>query len=167
MKQRTRFDFERTFTGMRGLIRTGNDEWDIRQAALGIPPATDVLEMHEIVFMERFVTDLGQHFQWIPKDERKHFATCDFYWVEQQAYIELKSTRSLTPKYSSVSSQIRQSVIKARKWNVEKRSFLLDLYGARITEKFIYQISHYNEKNPDNRISDLWLADERGLEKLI
>lgn len=172
MKTRTRYDLERSFTGMRGVADVGPDGWDTRQEAVGIPVALDVLEIHEIVFMERFVYDLGQHFVWIPRDEKTLGTTNDFYWVEQQTLVELKSTRSITPRYRSEASKIRTAVKKSIQnehhgKGVRKDSFLLDFYGTRLTRKILYQLSTYDEKNPDYVIRNLWYADEQGIHQLV
>ena len=66
-KKRASFKVEHDFTGMRDEKSLSKKGWDGRQKALGVPVDADVLEMHEIVFLEHFKS-LGQHYEWIPRD---------------------------------------------------------------------------------------------------
>ncbi len=76
-KNRSSWTIEKSFTGMRNEKSTSRRRTDRRQRALGIPTDWDVLEMHEIVFMEK-VQASGQHYDWIPKDEDTFKSTNDF-----------------------------------------------------------------------------------------
>lgn len=156
---------------MRDEPDVGDARWDARQEALGIPSSVDILEMHEIVFMEHFTRDLSQHFVWIPKDEENLRPTNDFYWIEQQTEVELKSTPAITPKYHSEANKIRIAVKKSlesddRGNRAQKESFVLDYYGTRLTRKLLYQLSTYNSRNPLYAVKQLWYANESGIHKL-
>lgn len=171
MKTRTCYDLEKSFTGMRDVADVGPAGWDARQEALGIPVDVDVLEIHEIVFMERFTHELGQHFVWIAKDEKSLGSTNDFYWLEQQVAVELKSTRAITPKYRSEASKIRTAVkssMESEKRGVGTRKdfFILDYYGTKLTRKILYQLSTFNDRNPDYAVKRLWYADKTGIHEL-
>lgn len=61
-KKRASFKVEHDFTGMRDEKSLSKKGWDGRQKALGVPVDADVLEMHEIVFLEHFKS-LGQHYE--------------------------------------------------------------------------------------------------------
>lgn len=169
-KNRSAFDIERKFSGMRDQNNVSEAEWDARQEALGIPVRYDILEPHEIVFMERFKA-LGYHFEWIPKDEKNFSSTNDFYWGELGKEVELKSTFSKKPKYSTESEKIRKAVKKSvtTKQNENgkrKTSFILDYYGTASIKKVISQLQKYNQRNPEYQIADLWYADNKGIHRI-
>ena len=157
-KTRASFSIESGFTGMRDETDMSRERWDARQTAIGIPPDVDVLEMHEIVFMERFVAS-GQHFKWIPKDETGFKPTNDFHWSELGLDVEIKGTTKRRPDYRTLASLIRKVSVKARESDVVKDSFILDLHGAVVSEKLIGQLAEYNRKNHVH-IRHLFIADD-------
>lgn len=164
-KQRTAFHIERGFTGMRNESSLSKKGWDNRQKALGIPLDLDVLEMHEIVFAERF-KKAGQHFNWIPRDVVEHTSTNDFYWKEQGYEIEVKSSRQKKPDYGAIAKNISKAVSKSSKNGTTKSSFLVDLTGYTAPEKLVHQLEQYNAKHAGNQIKHLWLFDNVGLREL-
>ena len=120
--------------------------------------------------MERFKA-LGYHFEWIPKDEKNFSSTNDFYWGELGKEVELKSTFSKKPKYSTESEKIRKAVKKSvtTKQNENgkrKTSFILDYYGTASIKKVISQLQKYNQRNPEYQIADLWYADNKGIHRI-
>lgn len=157
-KQRASWEVEKAFTSMNGEKSLSRRAWNRRQRAIGIPTDWDVLEMHEIVFMERFAA-AGQHFKWIPKDETEFKPTNDFHWEERGLDVEVKGTTKRRPDYRTLASLIRKASVKASKSGVTKDSFILDLHGASISDKLISQLSEYNKKN-HLHIKHLFIADD-------
>ena len=99
--------------------------WDDRQKRLGIQPSIEVLECHEIVFLERFAK-LGETFKWISKSDVGK-STNDFLWESHGTETELKTLSST--KYSAASRRISNAVTSAaEKHHVTKDVFILD-YG--------------------------------------
>ncbi|MBF9694105.1 hypothetical protein [Bifidobacterium dentium] len=164
-KKRAPFSVERDFTGMRKEKSLSKKGWDGRQKALGISVDSDVLEMHEIVFLEHFKS-LGQHYEWIPRDTLGHKSTNDMEWVEQGLVCEVKSSRQKRPDYGSISKNISKAVSKAELHGVVKDSFIVDLTGYAAPEKLINQLAGYNAKHKKNRIKRLFLLDANGLREL-
>ena len=164
-KKRAPFSVERDFTGMRKEKSLSKKGWDGRQKALGISVDSDVLEMHEIVFLEHFKS-LGQHYEWIPRDTLGHKSTNDMEWVEQGLVCEVKSSRQKRPDYGSISKNIPKAVSKAELHGVVKDSFIVDLTGYAAPEKLINQLAGYNAKHKKNRIKRLFLLDANGLREL-
>lgn len=156
-KKRSAWEKEKDFVGMKGVASADSSVWDKRQKAIGIPADVDVLEMHEIVFMEKFKA-LGQHFEWIPKDEKGRTPTTDFLWIEKSSQIELKGVRRI--RYSSIAGQISKAVSKAANNKYKstiKDSFLIDLGENKVPEKLIRQLERYNINNPEATIKKLWV----------
>lgn len=163
-KIRAPFSTEMRFTGMKGQSGVSDAEWDRRQEALGIPIDLDVLEMHEIVFMERFKNDWGQHFVWIPKDDKTLRPTNDFYWGEKEAKVELKAFQR--PTEAKVFGRIRNAVRSANDKHVTKDCFMVDLTGVppKQVGKLFNQLSKYNIAHPGEKISHLYIASDGGKE---
>lgn len=157
-KNRSSWTIEKSFTGMRNEKSISRRAWDRRQRALGIPTDWDVLEMHEIVFMEKFKAS-GQHYDWIPKDEDTFKSTNDFLWTEQGIEVELKSFQN-QPKYGKIAANIRKSVKNANKLDVTKDSFIVDLGGTTVSDKLRRQLADYNINNPEARIKRLFVMDD-------
>lgn len=140
-RRRASWQLEKRLLSMKGQASISKKGWDARQKKLGIPISHDVLEMHEIVFLERF-SSLGNHYQWIPKD-RNGKPTNDFYWEEQAADFELKSMSTL--KYRSVADRIKRATSKASSQQVVKDSFIIDCGDADIPDKLLRQLARYNQ----------------------
>lgn len=159
-KNRASFSLEKAFTGMRGERSLSKRAWDKRQKALGIPLDWDVLEMHEITFMERFAS-LGNHYEWIPKDDSsEHKPTNDFHWVEMGLDVEIKGTKKQHPRCDTFAKSISRAVMKAARKGVVKDSFILDASGSKIAEKELIRLAEYNVRHPDARIAHLFYFDD-------
>ena len=170
-KRRASFADETLFIGMRGQEPNSLSDWNKRQEAVGIPMEWDVLEMHEIVFAERF-KKLGHRFEWIPKDEVGHTPTNDFLWLDADLEVEVKSTKSRKPDYSKLSRLISNAVASAARQNVSKDSFILDLGDYQTPEKLLRQLSEYNQKHMVSKesmkqiIKRLYLLDGSGFRQI-
>lgn len=138
---------------------------DGRQKALGVPVDADVLEMHEIVFLEHFKS-LGQHYEWIPRDTLGHKSTNDLKWIEQDLECEVKSSRQKRPDYGSISKNISKAVSKAEQHGVVKDAFIVDLTGYSAPEKLVTQLSRYNALHKKNKIRRLFLLDNNGMREI-
>lgn len=161
-KKRAAYDIEKRILSMRGEPRLPNKAWDERQTALGIPISTDALEMHEIVFLERFRA-LGNHYEWIPKDMKSHEPTNDFTWAELGADAELKSMTSM--KYRSIAQRINDSVTKASQQGVSKENFIIDLGQETIPDKLVRRLALYNRVH-ESTIKSLFVLDANGLNRI-
>lgn len=171
LKRRSSFEDEHDFTGMVGVKNVSELQWIARQVKLGIPQSVDTLEIHEIVFMERFKNDLRQHFEWIPRDIKEYTPTYDFYWDEQHMPVEMKAIRDKTPLLKHLTKPITRAVNSSMKNNeghkYQKENFILDLYGVKPKYKNTYdRLSHYNDTH-DVPVKNLWYIDETGIHKLI
>ncbi|MBM4549367.1 hypothetical protein GS445_06640 [Rhodococcus hoagii] len=122
-----------------------------RQAALGIDLHGEQLYQHEVEAMERLQA-LGHEFEWIP---RSWLPTNDAIWkTNGDIEFDLKSTGA---KYDAIGTHLRRSVAKGRAQGVVKENFIIDLGPRRLTDKLKGQLSRYNTRNPENRISGLWV----------
>ncbi len=146
-KKRTSWVKEKSFTNMSEEQSLSPRQWNRRQKALGVPPGIDMLEMHEIVTMERF-KKRGQHFVWIPQERESFMPTNDFRWKERDLLVELKGTTKKHPTYTTLSSLIQKAVNKAAKHGVVKDTFLLDLRGAKIAPEVFEKLAGYNLRVP-------------------
>lgn len=164
-KKRASFKVEHDFTGMRDEKSLSKKGWDGRQKALGVPVDADVLEMHEIVFLEHFKS-LGQHYEWIPRDTLGHKSTNDLKWIEQDLECEVKSSRQKRPDYGSISKNISKAVSKAEQHGVVKDAFIVDLTGYSAPEKLVTQLSRYNALHKKNKIRRLFLLDNNGMREI-
>ena len=147
---------------MHGVPSLSKKAWDTRQKKLGIPLACDVLEMHEIVFLERFKA-LGNHYEWIPRDVRNKLPTNDFVWKEQGIEVELKSPTKA--KYDTIARSIRKAVENTTEQNVTKDSFMIDLGHVKMNDKLKSQLEQYNLRK-DSNISNLWVIDSEGVKRI-
>lgn len=147
---------------MRGQQKGTKRSWDERQKRLGIPPSIEVLECHEIVFLERFAK-LGETFKWIPKSDVGK-STNDFLWKSHGTETELKSLAST--KYSAAARRISDAVTSAaEKHHVTKDVFMLDYGENKLPDKLLYQLSLYNQRH-ESRIRELWVFDISGLHQI-
>ena len=161
-KGRTRWSLEKRILSMRGVPSLSKKAWDTRQRKLGIPLACDVLEMHEIVFLERFKA-LGNHYQWIPRDVKNKLPTNDFVWEEYGIEVELKSPTKA--KYGTIAKRISESAANAAKKDVIKDSFIIDLGHVRTSDKLARQLEQYNMRS-ETKISNLWIIDPEGVKRI-
>ncbi|MDY5151345.1 hypothetical protein R6G85_02435 [Actinotignum urinale] len=137
-----------------------SDNWKHRQKKLLSDTADEVLEPHEIEFLEKF-EKLGHHARWIPIDVKYRKSTNDFVWLDLDSEIcELKVTSA---KYSTIKSHIKSSVIKARdNHEVTKDFFVIDLGDKELTSKLRNQLSKYNARVTDGHIRRLWVMSSKG-----
>lgn len=121
----------------------------------------EVLESHEIDFLERFESR-GERARWIRKDPNRR-STNDFVWLTHDELVcELKSTKT---KYQSIKGHIRDAVISARdNHGVVKDVFMIDLGTYRLTDKLRNQLSRYNANVKDGRIRRLFVMSRNGTE---
>ena len=59
---------------MKGETKGTAESWYRRQLAVGVDPSREILERHEIVFLEKF-QKLGEEYEWIPKSHDASPAT--------------------------------------------------------------------------------------------
>ena len=59
---------------MKGEPKGTAESWYRRQLAVGVDPSREILERHEIVFLEKF-QKLGEEYEWIPKSHDASPAT--------------------------------------------------------------------------------------------
>ena len=83
---------------MKGEPKGTAESWYRRQLAVGVDPSREILERHEIVFLEKF-QKLGEEYEWIPKSHDGKPSN-DFHWLSHECDAELKSPASL--KYRNV-----------------------------------------------------------------
>lgn len=142
--------------GQGKILITGN----IDKKKLLSDTADEVLEPHEIEFLEKF-EKLGHHARWIPRDVKYRKSTNDFVWLDLDSEIcELKVTSA---KYSTIKSHIKSSVIKARdNHEVTKDFFVIDLGDKELTSKLRNQLSKYNARVTDGHIRRLWVMSSKG-----
>lgn len=119
----------------------------------------EVLESHEIDFLERFEAR-GERARWIRKDPGRR-STNDFVWLTRgETVCELKCTAT---KYSSIRGHIQKAVLSARdNHGVVKDVFVIDLGPYRLSEKLRRQLSRYNANVKDGRIRRLFVMSGDG-----
>ena len=150
-------------------MRGGDDEeeWAKRQAALKSSTNGEMLEPHEIRFLEWFEAR-GERVSWIPRRQRNQdgglLPTNDFSWLTNGSLVcELKVS---VQKYKTISSHIRGSVARARAQGVRKENFVIYLENQWLRSVLRSQLTAYNIRNPDNRIKRLWVAHGGGMEEI-
>lgn len=150
--------------------RGGADEedWARRQAALKSKTNGEVLEPHEIRFLEWFESR-GELTSWIPRGRRNTdgglLPSNDFQWTTNGMLVcELKVTGQ---RYKTISSHIRTAVSKANEQGVTKENFVVFLEGKWLRGALRRQLTEYNVRNPRNKISRLWVAHSGGLEEIM
>ena len=150
-------------------MRGGDDEeeWAKRQAALKSSTNGEMLEPHEIRFLEWFEAR-GERVSRIPRRQRNQdgglLPTNDFSWLTNGSLVcELKVS---VQKYKTISSHIRGSVARARAQGVRKENFVIYLENQWLRSVLRSQLTAYNIRNPDNRIKRLWVAHGGGMEEI-
>lgn len=146
---------------MRGETKGTRASWIARQEKAGVPIAEETLELHEIVFLERF-KEAGQHYQWIKKSSVGE-STNDFHWEDRHTDAELKSMATL--KYGRIADRISDAVRKAHTHGVTKDVFIIDLGETKIPAKLETQLAGYNQKRKET-IRELWVMDASGLHQI-
>lgn len=121
--------------------------------------SVEVLEEHEIYFLEKFEA-LGERAKWIPKDRLTRKPTNDFIWLTRsEMIVELKS---VSGKYSSIKSRIQDAVIKAKRQEVDKQIFIIDLGNRELHSKLRRQLEEYNIRVKKGLIQRLYVMSEDG-----
>lgn len=134
-----------------------------RQDALGVVPVGEQLHQHEIETVER-LQRLGETVEWLPKDSKTFLPTNDIRWINNGGIeVDLKAT---TAKYEPIRTLIHKAVVAARTAGVVKDHFVVDIGQASLTEKLRAQLAKYNTRNPNNRISGLWIVTRATLVKI-
>ncbi|MDO5671271.1 MAG: hypothetical protein Q4G30_00230 [Actinomycetaceae bacterium] len=140
-------------------------DWLERQNALPVKFNGEILEPHEVRFVERF-TSLGNEVEWIQKDRvnipRK--STNDFIWINHSN--EVCEHKTTTAKYGTIALRIRETVEKARKHDVVKDVFVVQIEDHQLGAKVERQLEMYNANNPNNPIRELWVLDSDGLRQI-
>lgn len=137
------------------------EERVLRQKSLGIDLHGEQLYQHEVEAVERLQA-LGHDLEWIARDTR--LPTNDAIWKSNGGIeFDLKSTGA---KYDAVKTHLKRSVIKARAQDVVKENFIIDLGPRGLSEKLRRQLSQYNERNPENKITGLWVLARGELVKV-
>lgn len=129
-----------------------------------IPPSAE-LEPHEVEFLKRFEVH-GQTAHWIANDTVLPgvglIPANDFHWVEKgHQATELKTSKN---KYSTIATRIRDAVVGAKNHAhpVVKEHFVIDLGYHKLNDKLRYQLSEYNLRKPDAKITSLWVMHSEG-----
>lgn len=136
--------------------------WRRRQEALALDTGGDVLEPHEVIFLERFLP--GNSIRWIPRDRSTRLPTNDFVWLSNGAIsVELKSTGA---KYQSIRNRIHDTVRRAHVRGVVKENFIIDLGDARLTPKLRRQLGEFNARTTSTVIRRLFVMSADGLEEI-
>lgn len=120
----------------------------------------EILESHEIDFLERFEAK-GERAKWIRRDLVTRKSTNDFYWETNNSIAcELKSTST---KYRTIRIHIQDAVIKARdNHGVVKDVFVIDLGKRKLSSKLRKHLSLYNQRVQDGQIRRLFVMSDDG-----
>mgnify|MGYP001678580562 FL=1 len=121
----------------------------------------EVLESHEIDFLERFEAR-GELAKWIRRDPGRR-STNDFIWLTNGNLVcELKVTRT---KYGAIRSHIQRAVNSAWKnHRVVKDIFMIDLGPFKLSDKLHNQLSRYNANVESGHIRRLFVLSQDGAE---
>ena len=139
--------------------------WRRRQDALPTNRIPDDLESHEIQFFEQFIA-AGNSIRLIPRDnDIPPKSTNDFIWENNgQIEVEVKNVRR--GKYDSIAREVRDAVSGAKTHDVTKNNFIV-IQQWRPTAKLINQLARFNQRNPTNQISRLWIWQRMELVEVI
>ena len=144
-------------------METVASDLSLLKDSLGRWMPDQILDSHEIDFLEKFER-LGHRARWIPRaplipgEGRK--PTNDFVWLDGEGEIcELKSTGA---KYDSIASRIQDAVTKAKKQEVTKDFFVIDIGKRKLSLKLRKQLADYNALRQSGHIRSLWVMAENG-----
>lgn len=127
--------------------------------ALGRWDPDQVLSHEEIDFLER-IEKKGHLVRWIPKS-KNGLPTNDFVWLTQDhEQCELKSPKKT--KRSSIFGAIKVAVRDAKKQDVTKDCFVIDLGKRRLRSDLEAHLRGYNAAREDYHIRRLWVVAENG-----
>ena len=126
--------------------------------ALGRWDPDQVLSHKELDFLDR-IEKKGHLVRWIPKS-KNGLPTNDFVWLTQDDELcELKSPKA---KRSTIFSAIKDAVRDAKKQDVTKDCFVIDLGKRRLNPELEARLSGYNEARETYHIRRLWVVAENG-----
>lgn len=126
--------------------------------ALGRWDPDQVLSHKELEFLDR-IEKKGHLVRWIPKS-KDGLPTNDFVWLTQDDELcELKSPKA---KRSTIFSAIKDAVRDAKKQDVTKDCFVIDLGKHRLSPKLEARLRGYNAAREDYHIRRLWVVAENG-----
>lgn len=126
--------------------------------ALGRWDPDQVLSHKELDFLDR-IEKKGHLVRWIPKS-KNGLPTNDFVWLTQDDELcELKSPKA---KRSTIFSAIKDAVRDAKKQDVTKDCFVIDLGKRRLNPELESRLSGYNEARETYHIRRLWVVAENG-----
>ena len=126
--------------------------------ALGRWDPDQVLSHEELDFLDR-IEKKGHLVRWIPKS-KDGLPTNDFVWLTQDDELcELKSPKA---KRSTIFSAIKDAVRDAKKQDVTKDCFVIDLGKHRLSPKLEARLRGYNAAREDYHIRRLWVVAENG-----
>lgn len=126
--------------------------------ALGRWDPDQVLSHKELDFLDR-IEKKGHLVRWIPKS-KDGLPTNDFVWLTQDDELcELKSPKA---KRSTIFSAIKDAVRDAKKQDVTKDCFVIDLGKHRLSPKLEARLRGYNAAREDYHIRRLWVVAENG-----
>lgn len=142
------------------------EKWrnDARQIETRKKPRTQ----KEKLFKRKFERT-GEKIAWLPEGgfnaKGGQMPSNDFRWDSHNGKeYELKSPKA---KYGTVANAIRSAVKEAREnHDFTKDRFMIDLGDKALTLKLRNGLRAYNKRNPDNRISELWVFNRGDLEKI-
>ena len=149
-----------------------DDELARRQAALSVDFGGDRLNRNEVASLERLQSlapdiPLREKIMWIPQF-RSPVPLNDFHWrANGNLVVDMKTTGA---KYSPIHRLIKRSVFVSKHSPLSaaqlKENFIIDICPARLSVKLRGQLAKYNLRNPDNRLSRLWVLSRDGLEEI-
>lgn len=127
--------------------------------ALGRWDPDQVLSHKELDFLDR-IEKKGHLVRWIPKS-KNGLPTNDFIWLTlDDELCELKSPKKA--KRSTIIGAIRDAVRDAKKQDVTKDCFVIDLGKRRLRPDLEAQLRGYNAAREDYHIRRLWVVAENG-----
>ena len=132
--------------------------WKERQDALPYDFKGDWLESHEVESYERLAR-AGEALDYYPR--RSSVPTNDFFWTRFTVPTEMKSTKA---KYETIRLRIHASVRDARKQDVTKDVFLIDIKGESLTDELRERLSRYNIDRERYQIVRLFVMHGDGSE---
>lgn len=127
--------------------------WRARQDRLKTNWIPDNLEPHEIIFYEWFIEVDQYEIELIPRDPPR--PTNDIRWRGKE--YEVKRTAA---RYAAIKTRIKDDL-------PNKQRFLIDLHDKPLSNKLRRQLELYNARNPDNRITELWVSHQGGTEQIV
>lgn len=138
--------------------------WKARQDALAVDFKGEILEAHEVRFVERFM-DAGERLEWIAKDTVNYKPTNDFIWSSNgRMVVELKSTKA---RFTTIDGRIQDAVMKASRQAVVKQNFVIDLADQTLTDRLRDQLAGYNIGRRKYLIRRMYVMSEGRIEEII